>query len=130
MIYPSHFFHHFDHLDDPADQRRLLIAEALNRFNEITADTGVVIRPWLQAFGWHTHDFNSAYVAAQVETSRQKHAVGFMLWNAENRYPQAETAMREMSAAPAGKYFLGGFVYPITAVEQPAQKVASKRAAR
>ncbi len=126
MIYPSHFFHHFDHLADPADQPHLLIAHALTRFNDITADTGVVIRPWLQAFGWHTRDFNSAYVATQVEAARQLHAVGFMFWNAENRYPQAETAMREMSAAPAGKYFLGGFVYPISAAAKPAQKVARR----
>lgn len=121
MIYPSHFFHHFDNLADPADQPKLLISDALQRFDNITADTGVVIRPWLQAFGWHTHDFSAGYVETQIETAREKRAIGFMLWNANNRYRDAEEAMRGMRSAPLGKFFLGGFPYPI----QPRAKPAS-----
>ncbi len=126
MIYPSHFFHHFDHLQDPADQPRELIGHALDKFNAITADTGVVIRPWLQAFGWRTHDFNANYIETQVETARSKQAVGFMLWNAENRYPQAEKAMQAMQAATPGRFFLGGFPYMVTAAEKASPAAPGK----
>ncbi len=112
MIYPSHFFHHFDHLANPADEPGLLIHDALARFNQRVRNTPAVIRPWLQAFAWHTPIFSPGYIETQVATARSLHAKGFMLWNAENRYVPAERAMRAMAATP-GKYFRGGFPYPL-----------------
>ncbi len=112
MIYPSHFFHHFDHLANPADEPGLLIRDALARFNQRVRNTPAVIRPWLQAFAWHTPIFSPGYIETQVATARSLHAKGFMLWNAENRYVPAERAMRAMAATP-GKYFRGGFPYPL-----------------
>ncbi len=112
MIYPSHFFHHFDHLANPADDPGMLIGDALARFNQRTRNTPAVIRPWLQAFGWRTPMFNPGYIETQVATARSLHAKGFMLWNAVNHYAPAERAMRAMETMP-GKYFLGGFPYPL-----------------
>lgn len=110
MIYPSHFFNHFDGIADPADDPAYLITTSLQRFDADTRDTGVVIRPWLQAFAWRTKSFGPDYIRIQVQSARHEQAVGFMLWNARNRYAAVEKAMPMMMASPTG-YFLGGFPY-------------------
>lgn len=114
MIYPSHFFRDFDGITDPGDQPDQLITLSLSRFAADTRDTGVVIRPWLQAFAWHAKTFGPQYIRIQVQAARRQGAVGFLLWNAGNKYRPALEAMPAMTAAPA-TYFLGGFPYPISA---------------
>lgn len=115
MIYPSHFFHDFDGISDPGDAPEHFIQAGMEKFNGITQDTGVVIRPWLQAFAWRAKTFGPDYIRIQVATERAQHGGGFMLWNAGNRYQVTDEAMPGMVAG-GGKYFLGGFPYPITAV--------------
>src|SRR5207244_12290441 len=48
MIYPSHFFG-MDGYARPGDAPEHFIGESMDRFQLITKDTGVVLRPWLQA---------------------------------------------------------------------------------
>lgn len=112
MIYPSHFFHNFDGYSDPGDAPEHFIHVALDRFNQATQDTGVIIRPWLQAFAWHTKTFSPAYIRIQVETARKMNADGFMLWNARNVYDAPDKAMPSMMATP-GQYITGGFPYSV-----------------
>lgn len=128
MIYPSHFFN-FDGYTDPGDAPAHFIQAAMERFANITADTGVTVRPWLQAFAWRTKSFSPEYVQIQVETARAQHGDGFMLWNAENRYTDPDIAMTTMNADPS-RYFSGGFPYAITdTTPLPPPKTVAGRAA-
>lgn len=114
MIYPSHFFGNFDGYKVPGDAPAHFIQAGMERFNAITQDTGVIIRPWLQAFRWRTPSFGPDYVKIQVATERTYHGGGFMLWNAGNVYTAPLQAMPAMMTG-GNKYFLGGFPYAITA---------------
>ncbi len=97
MIYPSHFFG-MDGYDKPGDAPEHFIGESMDRFKLITKDSGVVIRPWLQAFAWRTKTYSPKYVEVQVEVAKQKGGVGFLFWNANNDYSKPYAAMPEMRA--------------------------------
>jgi hypothetical protein len=105
MIYPSHFFG-MDGYKNPGDAPEHFIGESMARFEKITQGSGVVIRPWLQAFGWRTKTYSPAYIKAQVLTSKGKGGIGFLFWNANNDYSKPYAAMPEMRAAK-GQYFRG-----------------------
>jgi hypothetical protein len=105
MIYPSHFFG-MDGIAHPGDAPEHFIGESMERFKLITKDSGVVIRPWLQAFAWRTKTYSPQYVEVQIETAKQKGGIGFLFWNANNDYSKPYTAMPEMRAAK-GRYFRG-----------------------
>ena len=105
MIYPSHFFG-MDGIAHPGDAPEHFIGESMDRFRLITKDSGVVIRPWLQAFAWRTKTYSPHYVEVQIEVAKQKGGIGFLFWNANNDYSKPYTAMPEMRAAK-GRYFRG-----------------------
>jgi hypothetical protein len=103
MIYPSHFFG-MDNIPHPGDEPAHFIGESMDRFELITHPdgnraTGVVIRPWLQAFHWRTKTYSPEYIKIQVETARAKGGIGFLFWNAANDYSKPYEAMPEMKAA-------------------------------
>jgi hypothetical protein len=98
MIYPSHFFG-MDNIPHPGDEPAHFIGESMDRFELITKGSGVVIRPWLQAFHWRTKTYSPEYIKIQVETARQKGGIGFLFWNAANDYSKPFTAMPEMKSA-------------------------------
>jgi hypothetical protein len=112
MIYPSHFFG-MDNIAHPGDEPAHFIGESMDRFELITKGSGVVIRPWLQAFHWRTKTYSPEYIKVQVETAKDKGGIGFLFWNAGNDYSKPYTAMPEMKSAnfKAGqkdpKYFRG-----------------------
>ncbi len=116
MIYPSHFFG-MDNIPHPGDEPAHFIGESMDRFELITHPdgnraTGVVIRPWLQAFHWRTKTYSPEYIKIQVETARNKGGIGFLFWNAANDYSKPYEAMPEMKSANAAtkqnpKYFRG-----------------------
>jgi len=105
MIYPSHFFG-MDGIAHPGDAPEHFIGESMDRFKLITKDSGVVLRPWLQAFAWRTKTYSPHYVEVQIEVAKQKGGIGFLFWNANNDYSKPYTAMPEMKAAK-GHYFRG-----------------------
>ncbi|MGA9977440.1 MAG: putative glycoside hydrolase [Candidatus Sulfotelmatobacter sp.] len=103
MIYPSHFFG-MDNIEHPGDAPEHFIGESMARFELITHPdgnlaTGVVIRPWLQAFHWRTKTYSPEYIKIQVATARAKGGIGFLFWNAANDYSKPYEAMPEMKAA-------------------------------
>ncbi len=118
MIYPSHFFG-MDNIPHPGDSPEHFISESMDRFELITHSdgnkaSGVVIRPWLQAFHWRTKTYSPEYIKVQVATAREKGGIGFLFWNAANDYSKPFIAMPEMHAADAKqgskdnpKYFRG-----------------------
>ncbi len=97
MIYPSHFFG-MDNIAHPGDEPAHFIGESMDRFELITKGSGVVIRPWLQAFHWRTKTYSPEYIKIQVETARAKGGIGFLFWNAANDYSKPYEAMPEMKA--------------------------------
>ena len=105
MIYPSHFFG-MDGYDHPGDAPEHFIGESMDRFELITKGTGVVIRPWLQAFHWRTKTYSPKYIETQVLTAKNKGGIGFLFWNAANDYSKPYAAMPEMRTAK-GQYFRG-----------------------
>jgi len=100
MIYPSHFFG-MDGIAHPGDEPAHFIGESMDRFELITKGSGVVIRPWLQAFHWRTKTYSPEYIKIQVETARQRGGIGFLFWNAANDYSKPFLAMPEMKTANA-----------------------------
>ena len=111
MIYPSHFFG-MDNIARPGDAPEHFIGESMDRFELITKGSGVVIRPWLQAFHWRTKTYSPEYIKVQVQTARTKGGIGFLFWNAANDYSKPFVAMPEMKAADKAsgatpKYFRG-----------------------
>ena len=117
MIYPSHFFG-MDGIARPGDAPEHFIGESMDRFEKITEGSGVVIRPWLQAFAWRTKTYSPQYIEVQVLTAKNKGGIGFLFWNANNDYSKPYAAMPEMRAA--GKYFRGDEV-PDSGVASAAQ---------
>jgi len=105
MIYPSHFFG-MDGYAKPGDAPEHFIGESMDRFQLITKGSGVVIRPWLQAFAWRTKTYSPKYIEVQVLTAKNKGGVGFLFWNANNDYTKPYAAMPEMKGAK-GQYFRG-----------------------
>ena len=105
MIYPSHFFG-MDGYPRPGDAPAHFIGESMDRFELITKGSGVVIRPWLQAFHWRTRTYSPKYIEIQVQTAKSKGGIGFLFWNAANDYSKPFVAMPEMRAAK-GQYFRG-----------------------
>lgn len=95
MIYPSHFFG-MDGYAYPGDAPQHFISQAMKRFSKITANTGVLLRPWLQGFSWHTSTYSTNYVLTQIETALANGATGFLFWNAENEYREPLAALLEM----------------------------------
>jgi hypothetical protein len=98
MIYPSHFFG-MDGYQVPGDAPEHFISESMDRFQKITASSGVVLRPWLQAFAWKTPSYSPAYIETQVKVARDHAGIGFLFWNARNDYSKPFAAMPSMKAA-------------------------------
>jgi hypothetical protein len=123
MIYPSHFFG-MDNIEHPGDAPEHFIGESMQRFELITHPdgnntTGVVIRPWLQAFHWRTKTYSPEYIKVQVATAKEKGGIGFLFWNAANDYSKPYEAMPEMKAEnlkekEKEKYFRGDELPGIT----------------
>jgi hypothetical protein len=136
MIYPSHFFG-MDGYALPGDAPEHFISESMDRFRTITKGENVVLRPWLQAFGWRTKTYSPQYIMTQVSTARDRGGIGFLFWNARNDYSKPFEAMPEMNAHP-DKYY--GAVTPagrpaqaqkaVKATTTPTTRVAKSGGAR
>jgi hypothetical protein len=122
MIYPSHFFG-MDGYAAPGDAPEHFISVSMDRFEKVTAGTGVVLRPWLQAFHWRTKTYSPEYILKQVSSSHAHHGDGFLFWNAANDYSKPFAAMPTMMANPQTYLYT-----PQTAVAQssPAPAAAEK----
>jgi hypothetical protein len=114
MIYPSHFFG-MDGYAHPGDAPEHFIGESMKRFEQITQGSGVVIRPWLQAFRWRTKTYSPKYVETEVLAAKQEGGIGFLFWNAANDYSKPLAAMGEMGTVK-GQYFRGDEVRELAPV--------------
>ena len=96
MIYPSHFFG-MDGYARPGDAPEHFISVSMQRFGKITQGSGVVLRPWLQAFAWRTPSYSPQYIETQVKVAKNNGGIGFLFWNARNDYGRPFAAMPEMT---------------------------------
>ena len=103
MIYPSHFFG-MDGYARPGDAPEHFIGTSMERYAKVTAGSGVVLRPWLQAFRWRTPSYSPKYIQVQVRVAKEKGGIGFLFWNAANNYSKPFAAMPVMRA-DADRYF-------------------------
>lgn len=126
MIYPSHFYG-MDGYALPGDAPEHFISTSMARFHKVTADSGVVIRPWLQAFGWRTKTYSPDYIKVQVVTAKQQGGIGFLLWNARNDYSKPLAAMPAM-VADAKRYFGKADLSVVPAEVTEAHKLAPRKA--
>ncbi len=99
MIYPSHFFG-MDNYKLPGDAPEHFISVSMDRYVKVTTGSGVVLRPWLQAFRWRTKTYSPQYILTQVSASKQHGGDGFLFWNAANDYSKPLAAMPVMMANP------------------------------
>jgi hypothetical protein len=97
MIYPSHFYG-MDGYARPGDAPEHFIGESMERFRLVTKDTGVVLRPWLQAFAWRTRTYSPQYILTQIQVAKNKGGIGFLFWNAQNDYSKPYIAMAQIAA--------------------------------
>jgi hypothetical protein len=78
MIYPSHYDSGWYGLEDPSARPDVVVDRALT--DAVSRSSGrVVIRPWLQDFG-----YDAAQVRRQIEVA-ESHGMGWMLWNATSQ---------------------------------------------
>jgi len=84
----------------PGDAPEHFISVSMDRFDKVTAGTGVVLRPWLQAFRWRTKTYSPEYILKQVSSAHSHHGDGFLFWNAANDYSKPFAAMPTMMANP------------------------------
>lgn len=85
MLYPSHFNDNFDGFKNPGNHPYHFILEGCRKVIELSGGK-VIVRPWLQAFGWRVSNFNADYIREQVKGSDDSGAQGYLFWNASNKY--------------------------------------------
>ena len=95
MLYPSHFNRNFDGHGNPADRPYYFIYQGNKKVIERLKRKGVVIRPWLQAFGWKVSRYNADYIIRQMKASHESGGRGFLFWNASNSYSTVYEALEQ-----------------------------------
>jgi hypothetical protein len=125
MIYPSHFFG-MDGYTAPGDAPEHFISISMDRFEKITAESGVVLRPWLQAFHWRTKTYSPEYILKQVSTAKQHGGIGFLFWNAANDYSKPFAAMPTMMTHAATYLKTPAIAVPATAPAAKAEAPSVK----
>ncbi|MBC7741849.1 MAG: hypothetical protein H7061_06615, partial [Bdellovibrionaceae bacterium] len=91
MVYPSGFGVGTAGVDIPVDHPKEIIEDSVRRYR-LRADKETVIRPWLQAFrdyAYNHREYSEFEIRAQIDGSDKVGGVGFLLWNASNRYSVA-----------------------------------------
>jgi hypothetical protein len=92
MLYPSHFNDNFDGFKNPGDHPYHFILDGCRKVIELSGGK-VIVRPWLQAFGWRVSNFNAAYITEQVRGSNDSGSHGYLFWNASNKYNEVFQSM-------------------------------------
>jgi hypothetical protein len=90
MVYPSHYGPYTFGYKNPNDHPYEVINDTLKLMNEERAGLRMVVRPWIQDFGFGPFP---PYTAAQVEQEMKaltdNGAEGWMIWNAAARFTEA-----------------------------------------
>lgn len=86
MHYPSHFQYDFRMEKGRLQRSYRILFHGTLRPRLLTGGT-VEIRPWVQAFRWRAFRYGAGYINRQLKGVRDGGMTGWLLWNANNRYP-------------------------------------------
>jgi len=90
MVYPSHYGPGVFGFDVPNNFPYEVIDETLQLMNEQAEGLPVVIRPWIQDFGYGPFaPYSAAQVQAEFEAAADNGAQGWMIWNARAIFTEA-----------------------------------------
>ncbi|MFC1669906.1 putative glycoside hydrolase [Spirochaetota bacterium] len=96
MLYPSHFNYKFDGFSNPADHPYYYIFNGCQKVIKLLKRK-IAIRPWLQAFGWRVTNYNEQYIRKQIKASDDSGAMGYLMWNASNKYGAVYRALQNVN---------------------------------
>jgi hypothetical protein len=89
MLYPSGFRYGIPGVRNPMNDPYKIIYASLEKAKERTGFSGIVFRPWLQAFADYAFDhreFGKTQLKQQIEAAEDAGAQGWLLWQPRNRY--------------------------------------------
>jgi hypothetical protein len=90
MVYPSHYGPGVFGFPVPNDHPYEVIDETLQIMNEQTEGLPVVIRPWIQDFGYGPFPpYSAEQVLSEFQAAADNGAEGWMIWNARARFTEA-----------------------------------------
>lgn len=90
MVYPSHYGPGVFGFSVPNDHPYEVIDETLQIMNEQAQGLPVVIRPWIQDFGYGPFPpYSAEQVLAEFQAAADNDAKGWMIWNARARFTEA-----------------------------------------
>ncbi len=90
MVYPSHYGPGTFGFSVPNQHPYEIIDQSLKLMNKEAAGLPMVIRPWIQDFGYGPFPpYTAAQIQAEMKALRDNGAVGWMIWNARARFTQA-----------------------------------------
>ncbi len=90
MVYPSHYGPNTFGFPNPNDHPYEVINETLKIMNQERAGLRMVIRPWIQDFGYGSFPpYTAAQVLQEMKAASDNGAKGWMIWNAAARFTQA-----------------------------------------
>jgi len=90
MVYPSHYGPGVFGFEVPNDYPYEVIDETLQIMNRQKEGLPVVIRPWIQDFGYGSFaPYTAAQVEAEMTAAADNEAKGWMIWNARALFTEA-----------------------------------------
>ncbi|MEO8639288.1 MAG: putative glycoside hydrolase [Chloroflexota bacterium] len=93
MVYPSHYGPFTFQLENPNDHPYEVIDETLKIMNQQRAGLRMVIRPWIQDFGFGPFPpYSADQVLQEMKAASDNGAEGWMIWNAAARFTEAALA--------------------------------------
>ena len=105
MLYPSHFQRGFEGIPNPADEGRYFYRVGSQKVRDMVGNDTVLVRPWIQAFGWRVSHYNEDYILDQLKGAREGGARGWLMWNAASSY---STVYRALERNPSPSVDAGG----------------------
>jgi hypothetical protein len=90
MVYPSHYGPGVFGFEVPNNFPYEVIDQTLEIMNEQKAGLPVVIRPWIQDFGYGPFPpYSADQVRAEMSAAADREAKGWMIWNARAAFTEA-----------------------------------------
>ena len=93
MVYPSHYGPYTFGFANPNDHPYEVIDETLKIMNEERAGLRMVIRPWIQDFGFGPFPpYSADQILQEMQALTDNGAQGWMIWNASARFTESALA--------------------------------------
>jgi hypothetical protein len=90
MVYPSHYGTGVFGYPVPNEHPYEIIDDTLELMNAEAKGLPMVIRPWIQDFGYGSfRGYTRADVLAEMKALRDNGAMGWMIWNAQARFTES-----------------------------------------